>query len=80
DPRYYSVRYLRAWQLQSALTAFLDEKFNDDWHRNPAAGPWIVGDLFAIGQRDTADEIAGRIGASLSFAPLIKKIEGMLAV
>ena len=79
DPRYYSVRYLRAWQLQSALTEFLTEKFNDDWHRNPAAGPWIVGDLFSIGQRDTADEIAERIGAKLSFAPITKKIEGMLA-
>jgi hypothetical protein len=79
DPRFYSVRYLRAWQLQSVLTDFLTERFNDDWHRNPAAGPWIAGDLFSIGQRETADEIAARAGASLSFAPLIRKIEAMLA-
>jgi hypothetical protein len=79
DPRFYSVRYLRAWQLQSALAAHLTEKFNDDWHRNPAAGPWIVGDLFSVGQRDTADEIAARVGARLSFAPIIRKIEVLLA-
>jgi hypothetical protein len=63
DPRYYSARYLRAWQLQSALAAHLTEQFNDDWHRNPAAGPWITGELFSIGQRDTAGEIASRFGA-----------------
>lgn len=80
DPRFYSVRYLRAWQLQSALSGYLTEKFNDDWHRNPAAGPWIVGDLFSIGQRDTADEIAERLGAKLSFAPIVKKIESLLGL
>ena len=79
DPRFYSVRYLRAWQLQSALTAHLTETFNEDWHRNPAAGPWIAGELFSAGQRDTADEIAARLGASLSFDPIVKKIEALLA-
>lgn len=79
DPRFYSVRYLRAWQLQSALNATLTEKFNDDWFRNPAAGPWITGELFSIGQRDTADEIATRIGATLSFDPIVKRIEALLA-
>ena len=79
DPRFYSARYLRAWQLQSALTVSLTEKFNEDWHRNPAAGPWIAGDLFSIGQRETADEIASRIGAELSFDPIVRKIESLLA-
>ena len=79
DPRFYSARYLRAWQLQSALNATLTERYNDDWFRNPAAGPWIGGELFSIGQRDTADEIAARIGAKLSFDPIVKKIEALLA-
>ncbi len=78
DPRFYSVRYLRAWQLQSAINATLTEKFNDDWFRNPAAGPWMIGELFSIGQRDTADELATRIGATLSFDPIVKKIEALL--
>lgn len=78
DPRFYSVRYLRAWQLQSALAGHLTERFNEDWHRNPAAGPWMVGDLFSTGQRETADEIASRLGAELSFEPIIRKIERLL--
>ena len=79
DPRFYSARYLRAWQLQSALTGYLTETFNDDWHRNPGAGPWLTGELFSIGQRDTADEIAARLGAPLSFDPIVAKIEALLA-
>ncbi len=80
DPRYYSARYLRAWQLQSVLNEELTARFDVDWFRNPSAGPWMVGELFAQGQRDTADEIATRVGAgTLSFQPLIRKIESLLA-
>ena len=38
----------------------------------------MVGDLFATGQRDTADEIGARLGAALSFTPIIRKIEALL--
>jgi Peptidase family M3 len=80
DPRYYSARYLRAWQLQSVLDEELTARFDVDWFRNPSAGPWMVGELFAQGQRDTAEEIASRVGAgTLSFQPLIRKIESLLA-
>ena len=80
DPRYYSARYLRAWQLQSVLNEELTARFDVDWYRNPSAGPWMVGELFAEGQRETAEEIAARVGAgTLSFQPLIRKIESMLA-
>jgi hypothetical protein len=79
DPRYYSARYLRAWQLQSVLNEELTTRFDVDWFRNPSAGPWIVSELFAQGQRESADEIAERAGAdALSFQPLIRKIEGLL--
>jgi hypothetical protein len=80
DPRYYSARYLRAWQLQSVLNEELTARFDVDWFRNPSSGPWMVGELFAQGQRDTAEEIASRVGAgTLSFQPLIRKIESLLA-
>ena len=80
DPRYYSARYLRAWQLQSVLNEELTARFDVDWFRNPSAGPWMVGELFAQGQRDSAEEIASRVGAgTLSFQPLIRKIESLLA-
>ncbi len=79
DPRYYSARYLRAWQLQSVLDEHLVGRFDDDWYRNPAAGRWLVGELLAEGQRETAEEVASRTGApGLSFAPLERKIEQLL--
>jgi Peptidase family M3 len=61
DPRFYSARYLRAWQLQSVLNEELTTRFDSDWFRNPNAGPWIVGQLFSSGQRDTAEEIAAAV-------------------
>ena len=42
DPRYYSARYLRAWQLQSILNEGLTTQFDNDWWRNPSAGPWCA--------------------------------------
>lgn len=80
DPRYYSARYLRAWQLQSVLNEELTTRFDVDWFRNPSAGPCMVGELFSQGQRESAEEIATRAGAgTLSFQPLIRRVESLLA-
>ena len=80
DPRFYSARYLRAWALQALLNDVLLEKFNLDWYRNAAAGPWMVGTLFGEGQRELAGEIAERVaGKPLLFAPLIRTVEALLA-
>ncbi len=81
DPRYYSTRYLRAWQLQSLINEALVERFDMDWYRNPTAGPWLVDNLWSEGQRESADEIAQRIGppgTGLTFAPLVRNIEKLL--
>jgi hypothetical protein len=79
DPSYYSARYLRAWQLQSLLNETLTEKYNDDWWRNPRAGPWVRDSLFAEGQRELAHDLAKRVsGRELSFAPLVREIERLL--
>ncbi|MBL8996161.1 MAG: hypothetical protein JNL44_02500 [Gemmatimonadetes bacterium] len=79
DPRFYAVRYLRAWQLQAVLDDALRERFNEDWWRNPAAGPWMVEELFGHGQRELAEEQAQRVaGRGLSFAPVIAGIERMV--
>ncbi len=79
DPRFYAARYLRAWQLQAVLNDALRERFNEDWWRNPNAGPWIEAELFGHGQRELATEQAERIGAgSLTFAPLVRGIEALL--
>ncbi|MBX3174919.1 MAG: hypothetical protein KF709_10940 [Gemmatimonadaceae bacterium] len=79
DPRYYAARYLRAWQLQAVLDESLRERFDADWWRNPRAGPWMVEELFAHGQRELAHEQAQRVaGKGLSFAPVIAGIERMV--
>ena len=79
DPRFYSARYLRAWQLQSTLNEKLTARFDIDWFRNPSAGPWMVSELFSHGQRETAEEISARVGGgSLSFQPLARKVEALL--
>ncbi|MDE3053839.1 MAG: hypothetical protein KGJ70_08130 [Gemmatimonadota bacterium] len=79
DPRYYAARYLRAWQLQALLNETLVDRFDDDWWRNPHAGPWVVHELFGHGQRELAQEQAARVsGKPLSFAPLVRSIERLL--
>ena len=80
DHSYYSARYLRAWQLQSLLNDTLTQKFDQDWWRNPRAGPWIVHELFSRGQSELADQLAARVsGAALSFNPLISHLERLLS-
>jgi hypothetical protein len=79
DPRFYVGRYLQAWQLQAVLATELTERFNEDWWRNPNAGPWLRDALFAEGQRETAGELARRVaGRELTFAPLIAEIERLI--
>ena len=80
DPRFYAARYLRAWQLQALITETARERYNEDWWRNPRAGPWLLAELFAEGQRELATEQAQRIsGKTLGFGPLIRAIERELA-
>jgi len=79
DPRFYAARYLRAWQLQAVFAESLVERFDEDWWRNPRAGPFIVG-LYAEGQRELAHELAERVaGRPLSFDPLARAAESLLA-
>jgi len=79
DPRFYSTRYLRAWQLQALITETLRDRYDEDWWRNPRAGPWICQALFGEGQRELAHELAERVaGRRLGFAPLIRSIERMV--
>ena len=76
DPRFYAARYLRAWQLQAQLADTLVHRFDEDWWRNPRAGPWMVQALFSEGQRELGGELAQRVsGRALSFEPLVRAIE-----
>ena len=80
DSRYYAARYLRAWQLQALITETLVERYDEDWWRNPRAGPWICSALFGEGQRELAQEQAKRVaGKPLSFGPIVRGIERLLS-
>ena len=58
----------------------LVERFDEDWYRNPKAGPFIVGQLYGEGQRELAHELAERVaGRGLSFDPLARAAESLLA-
>jgi hypothetical protein len=71
DPRFYCVSYLQAWMLCGLLRRALRERFDEDWFRNPRAGPFLAG-LFARGQRDTPSELAALLDAGpLGFAELL---------
>lgn len=79
DPRFYAARYLRAWQLQALIDETLVERYDEDWWRNPRAGPWICSALFGEGQRELAHEQAERVASrTLSFGPLLRSVERML--
>jgi len=79
DPRFYSARYLRAWQLQALLGEALVQRFDADWYRNPRAGPWMVAELFGEGQRELGHELAARVaGKGISFREVVKGVEVLL--
>ena len=61
DPQLYVTRYLRAWALETRLTAHLTARFNEDWWRNPASGRWLQG-LFARGGTEDAEALATAFG------------------
>jgi len=66
DPQLYSAHYLRAWALETRLTARLTERFNEDFWRNPSASAWLKG-LFVRGGTDDAQALALEIsGTELS--------------
>lgn len=79
DPGFYAARYLRAWQLEAAVSAELTRRFDEDWFRNPRAGVFVQ-HLMSRGQADPADRLAAEVtGAPLSFGPLLSRLEAELA-
>jgi hypothetical protein len=56
DPFFYASRYLRAWALETHLSAALRERFGPAWFEDRAAGAFLR-DLWRHGQRFDADEL-----------------------
>ncbi|RLC41135.1 MAG: hypothetical protein DRH49_05970 [Candidatus Coatesbacteria bacterium] len=61
DANMYVASYLRAWILEAQLNMYLTENYDEDWFRNPKASNFML-DLFSMGQKYTADEIARQLG------------------
>jgi hypothetical protein len=65
DPHLYCVRYLRSWALEAALAGTLRDRYDEDWFRNPQAGPHLL-ELFAAGQ-------SGGV-AAVDWSPLMRSL------
>jgi len=59
--RFGVARYLRGRMLAAQLSRELRELFDEDWYRNPRAGPFL-GDQFSTGLTFTAAEVATTLG------------------
>ena len=74
-----SVADLLSGLRKALLAETLTQRYDEDWWRNPRAGPWFVQSLLSEGQRELAHEQAKRVsGRELSFAPLVREIERLL--
>ncbi len=79
DPGFYSARYLRAWMFEAQLRDALEERFDEDWFRNPRAGTFLTG-LWAEGQPARLEALAERVGLPPpDLAPLARRLARALA-
>ena len=79
DTTFYTTNYIRARMLRPVLTAALERQFGTPWWSAPDSGRWLVDELFAHGNRWSADELALRLsGRPLSFCALRESLETAL--
>ncbi len=79
DPGFYSARYLRAWMFEAQLRDLLEERFDEDWFRNPRAGTFLTG-LWAGGQPARLETLAASVGLPPpDLAPLARRLTRALS-
>jgi hypothetical protein len=59
---FWVARQLRAWMLSSILHRVLVDRFDVEWYRNPAAGPFLA-EILSAGQREDGGQLATQLGA-----------------
>jgi hypothetical protein len=64
-PPFSTAAGLRAAALEAAIHRALEQRFNEDYWRNPSAGGWLL-DLFGRASATRAEDIAQELGASIS--------------
>ncbi len=75
EPGFTAAPRIRAAQLAAVLAGYLRDRFDEDWFRNPSAGP-ALRDLFASGGRFTAAALATQLASEpLSFDRLLRRLE-----
>lgn len=78
EPGFWVARQIRAWMLRAILHGVLRARYDEDWFRNPSAGPFLR-ELFAEGQREDASRLAMELGAErLSAAALVESTRAWL--
>jgi hypothetical protein len=63
DAGFYVYSYLRSWAFEAQLRDHLRERFGTDWFTSREAGS-LLRDLWAQGQRPTADELLREVSGS----------------
>jgi hypothetical protein len=63
DAGFYVYAYLRSWAFEAQLRDHLRERFGTDWFTSREAGS-LLRDLWAQGQRPTADELLREVSGS----------------
>ncbi|MGH7559079.1 MAG: hypothetical protein ACREMD_15130 [Gemmatimonadota bacterium] len=78
DPRFYCIRYLRAWMMSGALHGELRERYDEDWFLNPRTGEFLL-ELWSTGQSEPVETLVEGLGVErLSFAPLLQMVHELL--
>jgi hypothetical protein len=79
EPGFRVARRLRGEQLQAVLGDHLRERFDEDWYRNPRAGPALLS-IFRAGRSFNASELAVQLSSRpLSFERLRLFLERAIA-
>ena len=78
DDSFYSANYVRAWAFEVLLRDHLMTRFGTSWWKSRRAGKFMK-ELWELGDRYTADEIAGLTGIGpITFGPLIEEFKKAL--
>lgn len=79
DPFFYCIRYLRAWILESMISQYLVENFNEDWFHNPRTGEFLI-ELWSKGQKYNAEELVNELNfPNLTFDFIKDKMESIFS-
>jgi len=77
DDGFYCAEYLRSWIAEAQLRKYLVDEFGDEWFTNPGSGA-LLKELWKEGNRITVEEMAEKLGQTLSSKFLYDEIREIL--